>query len=93
MRVIKALARQSLFDVAVEQYKKASMAWTIARVNDMEITFTFEKDTIIIIDDDLKIKESWLATGILDAINSLWILAQRAWQDAGKWIDTENWKD
>lgn len=93
MRVIKALARQSLFDVAVEQYKKASMAWQIARVNDMEITFTFEKDTVIIIDDDLKIKESWLATGILDAINSLWILAQRAWQDAGKWIDTENWKD
>jgi hypothetical protein len=91
MRVIKALARQSLFDVAIEYCGSITYAWQIARLNALELTYTFCRDTQIIVPQG-KVLNIIPVTGIIDNEPVQWIVSGM-WIDNNVWIDQALWQD
>ena len=97
MRQIVAVDGQSVFDIALLYCGDATMAWHIARANEIPLTTTFETNTTLTIPDDsnnvAKVFEQEkvvFATGIIEVVSGL---AGGIWNDEGVWIDNEIWND
>lgn len=97
MRQIKALAGQSVFDIALLYCGDATKAWDIARDNGIDISSTFKNSTEIAVCDEMnnvartyEMNGSSFACGIT---NIAWALMGGMWQDEGSWSDGELWID
>lgn len=98
MRKITVLPGQSVFDVALLFCGDATLAWQIARTNEIPLTTTFESNTTLTIPDDtnnvakvFEREKVVFATGVMDDLP--WLLAGGTWNDDGVWIDNEFWND
>lgn len=88
---MKVQAGQSLFDVAVA-LGDASLAWQLARANNLAITHTFETESEINTLGMSLVQEMNFATGLM--IEQIgWILATGSWNDDAVWMNDKVWID
>jgi hypothetical protein len=92
MRLLRARARQSLFDVAVQYCGEITYAWDIARANNLELTYTFLSQRDIMVPEVSGYVTTVVpVSGIIDAA-TLWIMSG-VWRDEALWCDGANWQD
>ena len=92
--------KQSIFDVAVQNYGNADAVFELIKLNsDCGIDKQLKPGDIIIVDKKDDAKTNYLnskniatdANSEVSAIN--WILKDGCWNDDGVWVDFEPWND
>lgn len=101
-RKIVALPGQSIFDIALLYCGDATIAWSVAVLNNIPITTTIESKSELQVPIDrnniARIYEdegTVFATGIIEStpLDVPWLLATGFWNDAAYWNDAAIWND